>query len=161
MSAAGESARSEVSLIEALEYALVRLQERAGNSYPHFGPSEPQSKTSDYEAFLEWGRTGRTSVGTMAPPEGHLSNQFRDHVTGSTHVTEGLLGTDAGPFNELPVSNLDTAFPGTHFGLDSLSNLGPVPNLSYGPDDSSSADQGWPSFTETNVLEQFLMDTGG
>lgn len=160
MSAAGESARSEVSLIEALEHALVRLQERAGAFNPRFHTNEPPPRTSDYEAFLEWGRTGKTSVGTMAPPERRLPHQLRDQFTGPTNVTQESSVTDAGPSNELTMSNMDAGFPGTHFGLDSLSNLEPVPNIPYNPEDGISAYLGWPSFTETHVLEQFLIDKG-
>lgn len=56
MSASGASARAEVSLIEALEHALARLQFFAATSRPHVDNVSPEgmSAVSGYDRFKNW-----------------------------------------------------------------------------------------------------------
>ncbi|KAI2990716.1 transcriptional regulator family: Fungal Specific TF [Aspergillus niger] len=65
MSAAGDSARSEVSLLEALERSLARLHTVAQRPEP---AAESTGLVSDYEAFRNWGTTCKKPASEAAPP---------------------------------------------------------------------------------------------
>lgn len=161
MSAAGDSARSEVSLIETLEHALARLYAMAAPSHPCPKSNEPDSQPSDYEAFKEWGRIAEAGNGELGNPEVPPSRYLTDQLN-SRHITQqsSMNGTTPfGLFNDVLGSNTDTT-SGTHFGLDTLSTLESMANFSHIPDESMSPFLGWPSFTETQVLEQFLSNPG-
>ncbi|OJJ66414.1 hypothetical protein ASPBRDRAFT_59818 [Aspergillus brasiliensis CBS 101740] len=64
MSAAGDSARSEVSLLEALERSLARLQTVAQRAEP---AAESAAVVSDYEAFRNWGTSCKKPAPDGAP----------------------------------------------------------------------------------------------
>ncbi|PYH98147.1 fungal-specific transcription factor [Aspergillus ellipticus CBS 707.79] len=88
MSAAGDSARSEVSLLEALERSLARLQTVTPRA--DLGP-EPTPLVSDYDAFRHWGAlcAGAASDPLLRPPSNPASTAWTEPMPG--------LGDDATP----------------------------------------------------------------
>jgi hypothetical protein len=139
MSAAGESARSEVSLIESLERALARLHTGAQNARQ--GESQ-QNTMSDYEAFKNWGaqlaEKGKPGYSGSAPDpsSGHVSTaalQIGDIAAFSNHQ-DCMPEADNDLFNAF-----DPMIQMSIFGTENL-----------------SPSAGWPTYTEAQVLEHFL-----
>ncbi|KAI2792902.1 hypothetical protein POX_b02946 [Penicillium oxalicum] len=154
MSAAGESARSEVSLIETLERALARLHARIQRA-EQGGSSQLEPSPSDYEAFKHWGAMMRDGV---------IST---DTDSDRAPVSLGSAGS-AGPLpehsrvinqsfdqpwafnpsqNTLSVSDQD---------MGMLCALDPLTDIPFFGAESSSPSAAWPMWTEAQVLEQFL-----
>ncbi|CAL5870232.1 uncharacterized protein PFLUO_LOCUS4467 [Penicillium psychrofluorescens] len=141
MSAAGESARSEVSLIESLERALARLQTAAKHRQLGDIQGNPMS---DYEAFKKWGanlgeRSESRSSGSAPDP---LACQVGE--TGSS-------------------SNQSMAFdsyPTPLFTIDGyiFDGIDPSIEMSMFGNESLSPSVGWPTYNEAQVVGQFLTD---
>lgn len=156
MSAAGESARSEVSLIESLERALARLHagtqhSRASNETSQFGVS-----VSGYDAFRHWGVNLRgssaigSSVQAIGHPEAHLeisSLPIWRPPAFDRHTRNRMVDFDcnaslvacSGSFNAEPLNAFDPVIQMPLFGAEDGSLLGE-----------------WPTYTEAQMLEQFI-----
>lgn len=141
MSAAGESARSEVSLIESLERALARLHAGARQH----GSSHGQGHlVSDYEAFRNWGANlaGKsvpdTTPAAPDPPAGQVE-------------TDSVSGWPA----ELDFQPNVEFFSGYDLAAD------PLVELSIFGTENLSPSLGWPTYTEAEVLERFIAGPHG
>ncbi|KAH7147200.1 fungal-specific transcription factor [Dactylonectria estremocensis] len=141
MSAAGESARSEVSLIESLERALARLH---AGARPH-GASHGQGYlVSDYEAFRSW---GANLAGKNVP----------DATPAAPNPPGGQIDTDS--VSSWPVeldfqSGMDF-FSGHDLAADPLVEL-PI----FGTENLSPS-IGWPTYTEAEILGRFITGPHG
>ncbi|KLO78717.1 fungal specific transcription factor [Fusarium fujikuroi] len=144
MSAVGESARAEISLIESLERALARLHARARSN--DVGSSDNQANfDSAYEAFRSWGANLASKNGLDAPtpavPDASGGQAEIDSVSGWPVDFQALSSMDfssaydpmADPLLQLPV-----------FGTETLS-----------PTD------GWLTQSETEILGQFITGPPG
>ncbi|KAF5536486.1 fungal specific transcription factor [Fusarium napiforme] len=139
MSAVGESARSEIALIESLERALARLH---AGTRPNDASSSHDQTYSDsaYEAFRSWGATlaGKNGLDatTLAAPNTSGGQAEIDSVSGWPVDFQALSSMDffsaydpmADPLLQLPV-----------FGTENLS-----------PTD------GWLTQSETEILGRFI-----
>ncbi|KAL4819943.1 fungal-specific transcription factor domain-containing protein [Aspergillus spinulosporus] len=123
MAAAGDSARSEVALLESLERALARLQ--CANEADGAGHGDtPGSKSgADYEGFKQWetlwksGGThpenmhsqwtpGLTSSGSQNHLDEHIPQSFRAGVSSSLSHTEDMPNLHSPcSFDALPFDN--------------------------------------------------------
>jgi hypothetical protein len=138
MSAAGESARSEVALIESLEHALARLhagarsQERTASTHPELG--------SDYEAFRSWGAILAGSSDAATPA---VTNSLEAQT-----VTQSISGWPA----ELNFQ------PGADFlsGYDLAAD--PLAQLPVFATENISPSIGWPTYTEAEILRRFITE---
>ncbi|KAG5810823.1 hypothetical protein H9Q71_005227 [Fusarium xylarioides] len=144
MSAVGESARSEISLIESLERALARLH--AGARPNDVGSSQDQAYSdSAYEAFRSWGANLASKNGldatTPAAPNASGGQAEIDSMSGWPVDFQALSSMDffsaydpmADPLLQLPV-----------FGTENLS-----------PTD------GWLTQSETEILGRFITGPHG
>ncbi|KAF5636541.1 fungal specific transcription factor [Fusarium sp. NRRL 25303] len=144
MSAVGESARAEISLIESLERALARLHARARSN--DVGSSDNQANfDSAYEAFRSWGANLAVKNGldatTPAVSSASGGHAEIDSVSGWPVDFQALSSMDffsaydpmADPLLQLPV-----------FGTENLS-----------PTD------GWLTQSETEILGQFITGPPG
>lgn len=138
MSAAGESARSEVSLIESLERALARLHFGLQNSHPDSAQSLP---ISDYEAFKNWGShlTERNADSSQLPA--HSQSDQHDGAT----FSPGQQGSFASHHNGLANNNMDI-----------LETFDPLVEMSIFGAENVSPSAAWPTYTEAQVLEHFI-----
>lgn len=154
MSAAGESAQSEVSLIETLERALARLH--AGVQKSQHGDIVLSDRPiSDYEAFKHWGARLREDV-TLEPPlihAGPSSGQTEDVglQTGQpsgfyTHTYDRIIDMDYS----------QTSMSGSDRDMGMLGALDPIIEIPLFGAENTSPSAAWPTWTETQVLEQFL-----
>ncbi|KPM42531.1 hypothetical protein AK830_g4066 [Neonectria ditissima] len=137
MSAAGESARSEVSLIESLERALARLH---AGARPHEATTRgPDCIVSDYEAFRSWGanlagkRMPDATPAAPAPPAGQAE-------------TDSASGWPA----DLDFQSSIDLFTAYDPAAD------PLMNLSIFETENLSPSIGWPTYTEAEVLGRFI-----
>ncbi|KAJ5908126.1 fungal-specific transcription factor [Penicillium taxi] len=143
MSAAGESARSEVSLIETLERALACLH--SGAQYSQDAPNV--ASMSDYEAFKHWGARLKESLPLeeSASGAGPLASQAL--LSQATEFCSNqMIGIDYGNAALAAVDDhniFDSFVPSFETPILSAENL------------SSSA---WPTWTEAQVLEHFLTE---
>ncbi|KAH7201351.1 fungal-specific transcription factor [Fusarium oxysporum] len=143
MSAAGESARSEISLIESLERALARLH--AGARPNDVGSHNQAYSDSAYEAFRSWGANlaGKNALDATTPavPNASGGQAEIDSVSGWPVDFQALSSMDffsaydptADPLLQLPV-----------FGTENLS-----------PSD------GWLTQSETEILGRFITGPHG
>ncbi|KAF5572415.1 fungal specific transcription factor [Fusarium pseudoanthophilum] len=144
MSAVGESARSEIALIESLERALARLH--AGTRPNDASSSQDQTYSdSAYEAFRSWGATlaGKNGLDATTPaaPNASGGQAEIDSVSGWPVDFQALSSMDffsaydpmADPLLQLPV-----------FGTENLS-----------PTD------GWLTQSETEILGRFITGPHG
>ncbi|KAI7760060.1 hypothetical protein LZL87_012431 [Fusarium oxysporum] len=143
MSAAGESARSEISLIESLERALARLH--AGARPNDVGSHNQAYSDSAYEAFRSWGANlaGKNVLDATTPaaPDASGGQAEIDSVSGWPVDFQALSSMDffsaydptADPLLQLPV-----------FGTENLS-----------PSD------GWLTQSETEILGRFITGPHG
>ncbi|KAF5705983.1 fungal specific transcription factor [Fusarium mundagurra] len=143
MSAVGESARSEISLIESLERALARLH--AGARPNDTGSQNQAYSDSAYEAFRSWGANLASKNGldasTPAAPNASGGQAEIDSVSGWPVDFQALSSMDffsaydpmADPLLQLPV-----------FGTENLS-----------PTD------GWLTQSETEILGRFITGPHG
>ncbi|KAJ5767239.1 uncharacterized protein N7511_004855 [Penicillium nucicola] len=139
MSAAGESARSEVSLIESLERALARLHTGAQK----VRPSEPQRDSmSDYEAFKSWGaylaEKGKIGCSGSAP------NASTSHASAAALPT-GDVAAFGNQLDCMPEASSDL-----------FNSFDPMIEMSIFGTENLSPSVGWPTYTEAQVLEHFL-----
>ncbi|KAF5586250.1 hypothetical protein FPCIR_7996 [Fusarium pseudocircinatum] len=144
MSAVGESARSEIALIESLERALARLH---AGARPNDASSSHDQTYSDsaYEAFRNWGATlaGKNGLDATTPaaPNASGGQAEIDSVSGWPVDFQALSSMDffsaydpmADPLLQLPV-----------FGTENLS-----------PTD------GWLTQSETEILGRFITGPHG
>ncbi|KAE8363812.1 fungal-specific transcription factor domain-containing protein [Aspergillus caelatus] len=155
MAASGDSARSEVALIEALEQALARLHSETQATQSNDGPSETVSAMSDYKAFKQWGSSWR-SGGAM---------NMCDNVAILTTTAGASAGSSLPPINfdpnsvgymePLNLSELSNESP-RDMQMDALNAWDPVNELSIFGAGNLALSSAWPTQTETQVLEQFL-----
>ncbi|KAF5686199.1 hypothetical protein FDENT_5886 [Fusarium denticulatum] len=144
MSAVGESARSEIALIESLERALARLH--AGARPNDVGSTQDQAYAdSAYEAFRSWGATlaGKNGLDATTPaaPNASGGQAEIDSMSGWPVDFQALSSMDffsaydpmADPLLQLPV-----------FGTENLS-----------PTD------GWLTQSETEILGRFITGPHG
>jgi hypothetical protein len=144
MSAMGESARSEIALIESLERALARLH--AGTRPNDASGSQDQTYSdSAYEAFRSWGATlaGKSGLDDTSPaaPNASGGQAEIDSVSGWPADFQALSSMDffsaydpmADPLLQLPV-----------FGTENLS-----------PTD------GWLTQSEAEILGRFITGPQG
>lgn len=153
MSAAGESAQSEVSLIETLERALARLH--TGVQQSHQGDMALSERPiSDYEAFKHWGARLRGNVGLEAanlavgPPTGQDSDPgpLSSQIAGSYNYSyDRIMGID-GSHEPLHLPDRDSM----------LCALDPMIEIPLFGVENTSPSAAWPTWTETQVVEQFL-----
>lgn len=156
MSAAGESAQSEVSLIETLERALARLH--AGVQL-----SQQSSMTlselpiSDYEAFKHWG--ARLREGHM-PEEADFaaipSSTQTEDVALLTGQTSGFYSHSYDRIMDMGCSQASLSVSDRDMGM--LGALDPIIEIPLFGAENTSPSAAWPTWTETQVLEQFLMN---
>jgi hypothetical protein len=139
MSAAGESARSEVSLIESLERALARLHTGARNARQS---DSQQRLVSDYEAFKNWGA--------------HLADKGKLGSSGSVpDPSSGQASAAVLPTDEIPAfSNHQSCIP--EADNDIFNSFDPMIEMSIFGTENLSPSAGWPTYTEAQVLEHFL-----
>jgi hypothetical protein len=154
MSAAGESAQSEVSLIETLERALARLH--AGVQLSHQGDIVSTGRpVSEYEAFKHWGTKVRQVVAFEAPNP--AAGPVASHTAGAilqpgqsrdfyTHAYDQIVDAD---FSQAFISPSDQ-------DMDLLGALDPIFESPDFGAASTSFPAAWPTWTESQVLEQFL-----
>jgi hypothetical protein len=157
MSAAGESAQSEVSLIETLERALARLHAGVRQSQKGI-MTLSERPISDYEAFKHWG--SRLREGNMpgaAEFAANSSSAQTDAVgllTGEpsgfySHSYDRIMDMDCIQAGSLSVPERD---------MGMLGALDPVIEIPLFGAENTSPSAAWPTWTETQVLEQFLMN---
>ncbi|KAF4947603.1 hypothetical protein FGADI_10284 [Fusarium gaditjirri] len=138
MSAAGESARSEISLIESLERALARLH--AGALPSDEGSHSQAHCDSAYEAFRSWGA--------------NLASKNKLDTT-----TPAALNAPGGQAEIDPVSGWPVDFQALS-SMDFFSAYDPMgdPLLQlpvFGTENLSPSD-GWLTQTETEILGRFI-----
>lgn len=152
MSAAGESAQSEVSLIETLERALARLHSgvqlsQQGEIVPHERP------ISDYEAFRHWGSRVRKDVAFEAPnlATGPATSHTEDSIpqAGQSRDFYGIDQTVDMDFSQAFISPSEQ-------DTDPFGALDPIFESPDFGSASTSFPAAWPTWTESQVLEQFL-----
>ncbi|RAQ76622.1 fungal specific transcription factor [Aspergillus flavus] len=155
MAASGDSARSEVALIEALERALARLHFEAQPTQPSDFPSETIPTMSDYDAFKQWGSSWRS---------GGAPNMC-DNVAVPETTAVVSAGSALPPVNSDPNSvgymeplNLTASSNESRrdMQMDALNAWDPVNELSIFGAGNLALSSAWPTQTETQVLEQFL-----
>ena len=156
MSAAGESAQSEVSLIETLERALARLHTGVQQSQQN-DMALPERPISDYEAFKHWGARLRGNVGLEATDlavgpstgqdrdAGPLPDQMSRSYGSYNYSYDRIMGTD-GSHGSLHLSDRDSM----------LCALDPTIEIPLFGVENTSPSAAWPTWTETQVVEQFL-----
>jgi hypothetical protein len=139
MSAAGESARSEVSLIESLERALARLHAGLQNSRPNSVQSLP---ISDYEAFKNWGAhlTERKTVDALQSAVDPLGGQDDEAAFSSEQQAP------CDPYHN-NMANID---------VDIMNGFDPSVEMSIFGAENVSPSAAWPTYTEAQVLEHFI-----
>jgi hypothetical protein len=141
MSTAGESARSEVSLIESLERALARLHTGVQQSQPNSVRSLP---ISDYEAFKNWGAhlTENKNVDQAQPA---------DRSSGPNNSIAFSSGQQV-PFDPYHnnMANLD---------VDIMDGFDPLVEMSIFGAENVSPSAAWPTYTEAQVLEHFITNS--
>ncbi|KAJ6110258.1 hypothetical protein N7486_002493 [Penicillium sp. IBT 16267x] len=148
MSVAGESARFEVALIETLERALARLHTGAQQSQQSEIMTQPDMAVSDYEMFKHWGAKLRDGATIEAP--GNVTNDPAHHV-GAPPTSGQLCTNDNLGDIDCAEASFDKDFDTGMFGaLDSVIGM-----TIFGTENSSPS-AAWPTWTETQVLEQFL-----
>ncbi|KAJ5649849.1 uncharacterized protein N7484_003572 [Penicillium longicatenatum] len=147
LSVAGESARYEVALIETLERALARLHTGPQQSQHSEGMTQPEVAVSDYEVFKHWGARLRNEAIIEAPG---LTNAPAPHV-GASPTSSQLCDNDKIGGIDCAEASFDKDFDTGMFGaLDSVIGM-----TIFGTENSSPS-AAWPTWTETQVLEQFL-----
>lgn len=148
MSVAGESARFEVALIETLERALARLHTGAQQSQQIENMTQPETAVSDYEIFKHWGARLRDGSASDAP--GNVTNVPARHVR-APPASDLLCTNDNMGEIDCTEASFDKDFDTGMFGaLDSVIGM-----TIFGTENSSPS-AAWPTWTETQVLEQFL-----
>jgi hypothetical protein len=141
MSAAGESARSEVSLIESLERALARLHTAAKHRQLGHIQGKPMS---DYEAFKKWG------ANLAERSESRSSGSAPDPL--ACHVGEtGLPSSQSMALDSY-------ANPSFTIDGDIFNGIDPSIEMSMFGTENLSPSVGWPTYNEAQVLGQFLTD---
>ncbi|KAF5532851.1 fungal specific transcription factor [Fusarium mexicanum] len=138
MSAIGESARSEVSLIESLERALARLH--AGPRPNDVGSRNQAGSDSAYEAFRSWGATlagknGLEAATTAAP-----------NASGDQAETDSTSGW---PVDFQALSSMDF-----FSAYDPMAD--PLLQLPFFGTENLSPTDGWLTQSETEILGQFI-----
>lgn len=156
MSAAGESAQSEVFLIETLERALVRL---------HAGVQQSQQGTmtlsehpiSDYEAFKHWGARLREGNMLEAPNfAANSSSAQTDDVALLTGQPSGFYSHSYDRIIDMDCSQASLSVSDRDMGM--LGVLDPMIEIPLFGAENTSPSAAWPTWTEAQVLEQFLMN---
>jgi hypothetical protein len=144
MSAAGESAQSEVCLIESLKRALARL---------HTGAQQPQQgnimapsaySISEYEAFKHWGATLREGV--MFEAADIATNPSHDQSSFDAQSYDRIMQTNCG----------QGLFSASDCDMGMLGSLDPLVEIPLFGTENTFPSATWPIWTETQVLEQFL-----
>lgn len=159
MSAVGESAQSEVALIETLERALAQLHTGRRRAQYNEVSGQAGSSVSEYEAFKQWGANLRKSE--------MLNTSILPTVTSNSQA--GKRGLPSGCPSDLPFHFHDDAprvdHSGPSFSVTSRevnSGLLDPFDTAIGPSifgaENSSPSVGWPTWTEAQVLGQFLAD---
>lgn len=141
MSAAGESARTEVALIESLDRALARLHAGGRRTPPDAGDG---STESGYDAFRSWGASlAQANLADGAPSPAELLLIHEEETSGS-------------PWQP---TQLDFQSP---LGADTSSTIAggydPLAEMSFFENQASQF-AAWSTYTETQVLGHFISDT--
>lgn len=148
MSVAGESARYEVALIETLERALARLHTGAQQSQPIENTTHSETTVSDYEIFKHWGAKLRGGAAADAPE--NVSDIPARRIRAAPSSSQ-LCTDDNVREIDCAEALFDKDFDTGMFGaLDSVMGM-----TIFGTENSSPS-TAWPTWTETQVLEQFL-----
>ncbi|CAI7580589.1 unnamed protein product [Penicillium pancosmium] len=152
MSAAGESARSEVSLIETLERALARLH--SGVQLSQQGEIVPPERPiSDYEAFRHWGSRVRKDVAFDAP--NLATGPATSHTEGA--IPQAGQSRDFYAYDQIVDMDFSQAFISpSEQDTDPFGALDPIFESPDFGAASASFPAAWPTWTESQVLEQFL-----
>ncbi|KAE8155145.1 fungal-specific transcription factor domain-containing protein [Aspergillus avenaceus] len=153
MAAAGDSARSEVALIEALERALSRLHKE-----PHASqPSDVHSGAlSEYNAFKQWGSMWRNSTADSSEIPSDISpiHYAASVLTAVQPVVSESHSLDH--LEQLIDHSVSSPESIRDISMDAIHAFDPVNGLSIFGSGNLSMSSGWPTQTETQVLEQFL-----
>jgi hypothetical protein len=156
MSAAGESAQSEVSLIETLERALARLH--AGVQQSQQGSMTLSERPiSDYETFKHWG--ARLRKGNMLEAANFAADSSPaqpDDVGPLTGQSSGFYSHSYGRIMDMDCSQASLSMSDRDMGM--LGALDPIIEIPLFGAENTSPSAAWPTWTETQVLEQFLMN---
>ncbi|OKO96981.1 hypothetical protein PENSUB_10384 [Penicillium subrubescens] len=156
MSAAGESAQSEVSLIETLERALARLH--AGVQQSQQGSMTLSERPiSDYETFKHWG--ARLRKGDMLEAANFAADSSPaqpDDVGPLTGQSSGFYSHSYGRIMDMDCSQASLSMSDRDMGM--LGALDPIIEIPLFGAENTSPSAAWPTWTETQVLEQFLMN---
>ncbi|KAJ5536645.1 hypothetical protein N7513_009831 [Penicillium frequentans] len=148
MSVAGESARFEVALIETLERALARLHTGAQQSQQIEDMTQPETAVSDYDIFKHWG--ARLRDGTASDAPGNMANVPARH-TRTPPTSDQLCANN----NMVGIDCAETSFD-KDFDTGMFGALDSVIGMTIFGTENSSPSAAWPTWTETQVLEQFL-----
>ena len=155
MAASGDSARSEVALIEALEQALARLHFEAQATQSNDGRAETISAMSDYEVFRQWGSSWRSSGAINMCDNVAIPATTAGASAGSTLPPINFDPTSVGYMEPLNISESCNG-PRRDMQMDALNAWDPVNELSIFGAGNLALSSAWPTQTETQVLEQFL-----
>ncbi|GAB1192509.1 hypothetical protein APSETT444_001701 [Aspergillus pseudonomiae] len=155
MATSGDSARSEVALIEALERALARLNSEAQAAQLSDGASGTIPTMSDYDAFKRWGSSWRSGGAVNAG-----ENVAIPATTAAASVCSAMppVNFDPNPLSYLEPPNLSVLSnePRRDMQMDTLNAWDPVNELSIFGTGNLALPSAWPTQSETQVLEQFL-----
>lgn len=157
MSAAGESAKAEVSLIEAFERALTRLHSFGeGNNNVDF-QRENEPPVSSYDHFKQWQSTWK-SGGPKAPESSDPPNSV-------PNTTSTVVSTRPEPQPSPATTVMQNTYNPHHWAMNDLgfdvntSGLGPLPSVAestfFGLEDAPLSINGL-VIPERQVLEDFL-----
>lgn len=161
MSAAGDSARSEVSLIEALERALARLHHfSAKHSRDNNANSAPDSLAADYDRFKHWesmwksGGTVTASESGSRPMAGHVA------VSTSTPAQPQAVGhnSHAWSMGSLTPGEGDDSYAvsSSNTNVNTLRPLNSPAELAFFSGGNIPLSSRFPTHPETQALEEFL-----
>ncbi|KAJ5493004.1 hypothetical protein N7539_001750, partial [Penicillium diatomitis] len=157
MSAAGESARSEVYLIETLERALARLH--AGVQHAQQADNATSwLSMSGYEAFKHWGTNIREDIA-----HGGTSLERTPTSSGpaiSERPYPNAYHTHAQSFGQPSDMHLNHAIlPISDQEMSMIFDIDPIMDISFFGAENVSPSSTWPTWTEAQVLEQFLTNS--
>ena len=141
MASTGESARSEVMLIESLERALKRLSRR--NDVANRGAvSRGDEPRVGYAQFQQWGSLWKTGSSTQDASSRQPSISTSDYTTQPTytqynqqnHIPGSESIEDPSPSNSTDFGNLQMAAGSAFFGFEDLNMAGAISGGQYHPE---------------------------
>lgn len=160
MSAAGESARSEVSLIEALERALARLHMFGESPAPRESATKvPASMVSSYDRFKDWEAMWKGS-GVTSQPTNNVPATITDTTASKSLPTRPpAFNQESFDWNTMAVSQYHTESslfsPGGTMGPNLFEPFQSSNDLAFFSDTTKFSPNA-PAYGEAQVLQDFL-----